>query len=103
MTTLVHHAGLLQDVLRNAIGELGPRIRRTQAFSAFKSELRAQKAALLAVAGGHVPDTSVPAVRAVIAERIATVRESLHAAENPAYKAALRTELTELHDIAGQL
>jgi hypothetical protein len=103
MSTRVHNAELLGTVLRSRIAALGTEIRRTQAFSPLKVHLRAEKAGLLAVHGGEVPDHALPAVRGAVARRLATLSQSLRRADNPHFKKQLREEHAEVTALAGVL
>ncbi|UQU61735.1 hypothetical protein COUCH_22105 [Couchioplanes caeruleus] len=103
MSTRVHNADLLDTVLHSRISALGSEIRRTQAFSPLKVHLRAEKAGLLSVHAGEIPDHALPAVRGAVARRLATLTHSLHRAENPHFKKQLREELAEVTALAADL
>jgi hypothetical protein len=103
MSTRVHNADLLDTLLHGRIATLGTEIRRAQAFSPLKLHLRAEKAGLLAVRAGEIPDHALPAVRGAVARRLASLTQSLRRAENPDFKKRLREELAEVSALAGAL
>ncbi|MEV4703058.1 hypothetical protein [Actinoplanes sp. NPDC049316] len=103
MSTRVHNAELLDTLLHGRIATLGTEIRRTRAFSPLKLRLRAEKAGLLAVHAGEIPDHALPAVRGAVARRLASLTQSLRRAENPDFKKRLRQELAEVNELAGAL